>query len=270
MGVALRFSSRADPEDGGPCFDGTELYFSAELTSRIDFTSTGTTPLAGFQTEREGSVAEVNVFVREASVFHRGQERRARAGLTCVAPDGTRYVLIRAIAAGTITLAHDQTTTILVDIRPDDIARSESVCPGPEPTPACMWRYSEWGPCQPSNRRYRNVVGIENKGEVCEGLPITSESCSYVPPQPPPDEDDDGDGDGDGDGSGGGGGGGGGGGAGGGGGGGGGGAGGGGGGLRAGEAQTRMPECEDEDDVDDHDPDDRIIFTLPSKLFCHT
>lgn len=34
--------------------------------------------------------------------------------------------------------------------------------------------------------------------------------------------------------------------------------------------QSVVPECDQPDDTDDHDPSNRNVFTLPAKLFCHS
>lgn len=51
----------------------------------------------------------------------------------------------------------------------------------PPPPSACIYTYSNWGDCQPDNTQTRTVLASSPAG--CVGTPVTSQSCTYVPPQ---------------------------------------------------------------------------------------
>jgi len=59
-------------------------------------------------------------------------------------------------------------------------AEIQALYDGYVPPQACTYVYSDWGDCQPDNTQTRTVLSSSPVG--CVGTPVTSQSCTYVPP----------------------------------------------------------------------------------------
>jgi hypothetical protein len=62
------------------------------------------------------------------------------------------------------------------------ISPGSGTCPTPPPPATCTsFTYSAWGACQPNNTQTRTVASSLPAG-CTGGTPVTSQSCTYVPP----------------------------------------------------------------------------------------
>jgi hypothetical protein len=57
--------------------------------------------------------------------------------------------------------------------------------PPPPPSTCTSFTYSAWGACQSNGTQTRTVTASSPSG-CTGGMPMTSQSCTYVPPPPPP------------------------------------------------------------------------------------
>ncbi|MDA8078078.1 MAG: c-type cytochrome [Nitrospiraceae bacterium] len=65
-------------------------------------------------------------------------------------------------------------------------AIATALAPAPPPPTACTYTYSAWSACQSNNTQTRTVISSSPAG--CTGVPVLSQTCTYVPPPatPPP------------------------------------------------------------------------------------
>jgi hypothetical protein len=107
--------------------------------------------------------------------------------------DSTGLVaLLRAVRIsvreGVVTITNRRTGGVIFSARLDALAEGTfypEQMPGgtgtpPPPPQTCAFDYSEWSACQPDGSQTRTVIASSPDG--CTGDPITSRSCSYVPP----------------------------------------------------------------------------------------
>jgi hypothetical protein len=100
--------------------------------------------------------------------------------------------LLRAVrislSGGVVTITNRETGGVIFTGRLDALADgtfSPDQLPGgtgtpPPPPQACVYDYSAWSACQPDGTQTRTVLASSPAG--CTGTPVTSQSCTYVPP----------------------------------------------------------------------------------------
>ncbi len=91
------------------------------------------------------------------------------------------------VSSGTVTITNRATGGVIFSAPLDNLAAGvfypENMPGGsttPPPPSTCTYIYSAWGACQPDGTQTRTVVSAAPAG--CTGTPVTSQSCTYVPP----------------------------------------------------------------------------------------